>query len=249
MESLVCGQAFIKEISAKRLFDFMRGCKENAHFGRGLEISLRKNYISLIIGLVVLCHLGTANAVIFPFQIFTNDGKYNDDPGTIFKVDVTNDAAGVKFTFYNQSTIGCTIARIYFDNGPLLSVNEIINGPGVNFGQDYPGPGNLPAGKSLDQPFVADRALDIGALSPPPKSGLNNDSGSEWLQVKFNLKNGFDLQDVIHDLDTGELRVGLHIISFPDGSSESAVTTPEPATILLIGIGMTLIGIRRKKTL
>ncbi len=210
---------------------------------------MRKDFLFVITCLVVLCSLGTAKAVIYPFEIFTNNGMYSDDPGAVFKIDVTNDSDTVNFTFYNQSTIDCAIARIYFDGGPLLSINEIINGSGVVFGQDYPGPGNLPAGNTPDPPFVADKALDIGALRPPPKSGLNN-SGGESLQVKFNLMDGFDFQDVLNDLDSGELRVGLHIISFPDGSSESAVNTfhtPEPATLLLSGIGAALIGMKRKK--
>ncbi len=210
---------------------------------------MRKDFLFLIIGLIVLSFLSTANAVIFPFEIFTNNGQYNDDPGAIFKIDVTNDSGAVEFTFYNQSTIDNAIARIYFDGGPLLSVEEIINGPGVSFGQDYPGPGNLPAGNTLEPPFVADREFDIGALRPPPKNGLNSEPGSEWLQIKFNLIDGYTFQDVINDLNTGEMRVGLHIIAFPDGSSESAVNNhdiPEPLTICLLGFG-SLVLLRKRK--
>ena len=75
-----------------------------------------------MIGLGFLCHLGTADAVIFPFDIFTNDGAYNNNPGAIFKVDVTNGAGTVNFTFYNESTFDCSIARIYFDGGSLLGL-------------------------------------------------------------------------------------------------------------------------------
>ena len=86
--------------------------------------------------------------------------------------------------------------------------------------------------------FVADREFNIGAIRPPPKSGLNSNPGDEWLQIKFDLTDGGTLQDVLNELNTGKLRIGLHIISFPDGSSESAILTPEPATIMFLGVGV-----------
>jgi len=185
---------------------------------------VRKTRISLIIGLVVLSCLGTADAVIFPFQIFTNNGEYNDNHGAIFKVDVTNGEGTAKFTFYNESTFDCVIAAIYFDDGSLLGIDEIINGPGTEFEKD--GPGNLPGGNLLNPPFVADREFNIGADNPAPQKGVNAIPTGEWIQIKFNLISGGTIQDVINELHTGELRIGLHIISFPDGKSESAVNTP-----------------------
>ena len=204
---------------------------------------MRKTRISLIIGLVFLCHLGTADAVIFPFEIFTNNGQYNDSSGSIFKVDVTNGEGTVKFTFTNESTFDCVIAGLYFDDGSLLGIDEIIDGPGTDFERD--GPGNLPAGNFLNPPFVADREFNIGAENPAPKRGVNSIPAGEWVQIKFNLISDGTLQDVLNELHTGELRIGLHIISFPDGISESAVNTPEPATICLLGLGA--LGLLRKR--
>ena len=206
---------------------------------------MRKHCIFLISGLVALCCLSTADAVIFPFEIFTNNGEFNNDPAAVFKIDVTEDNGQVNFVFYNDSTIDCSISRIYFDGGDNLSLDEIINGPGTNFGPVYPGPGNLPAGKTLNPPFIADREFNIGAVQPPPKNGLNGDSG-EWVQIKFDLING-TFSDVINDLNTGELRVGIHVQAFPDGSSESAINyTPEPASICLFALG-SLFLLRKRK--
>lgn len=206
---------------------------------------MRKTLASLIVVVVFLCCTGSSYAVILPFQIFTNDGQYNDNPGALFYVDVTDGEGTAAFTFYNQSTFDCSIARIYFDDGSLLGVDEIIDGPGTNFEKAFPGPGNLPNGGLLTPPFVADREFNIGAVNPPPENGVNSIPAGEWVKIRFDLVGGGNLQGVINELYSGELRVGLHIISFPDGSSESAILTPEPATICLLGLGV--LGLLRKR--
>ena len=39
------------------------------------------------------------------------------------------------------------------------------------------------------------------------------------------------------ELNSGMLRVGIHIQGFDDDSSESAVAVPEPTTLVLLGLG------------
>ncbi|MFH1371643.1 MAG: PEP-CTERM sorting domain-containing protein, partial [Planctomycetota bacterium] len=62
---------------------------------------------------------------------------------------------------------------------------------------------------------------------------------------KFDLINGGTLEDVIDELNNGTLRVGIHIIGLPDGSSESAILVPEPATMCLLGLGA--LGLLKKR--
>ena len=77
--------------------------------------------------------------------------------------------------------------------------------------------------------------FSIAADSPPAHNGINP---GEWITMTFNLINGGTTADITYALNSGDMRIGAHIIAFPDGSSESAVNVPEPSTILLLGLGM-----------
>jgi hypothetical protein len=136
--------------------------------------------------------------------------------------------------------VDCSIASIYFDDGLLLGISNIINGPGVQF--TFPSdPANLPAGNTLDPPFETTSDFSAKGIQPPPVNGVNNTESNEpleWVTIQFELINNSLFTDVINELATGELRIGIHITSFPDGSSESAVTIiPEPATLFLLSFG------------
>lgn len=207
-----------------------------------------RGIISLTLLVVLFFCLSSAEAVLFPFRIFTDNGQYNDDPAGVFLVDVWDGVGQAKFTFYNKSGFDCSVAQIYFDDGSLLGIDYIENGPGTLFDRAFPGPGNLPAGNTLIPPFVADREFTIGAEAPPPENGVNSvpPLDGEWVTIHFDLKEGGTLEGVINELRTGGLRVGIHIIAFPDGSSESAILVPEPASMLLLSLGAMALLRKRK---
>ena len=83
----------------------------------------------------------------------------------------------------------------------------------------------------------------MGPENQPPHKGIN---AGEWLKITFELKNGFEYQDVLAQLDDLTLRIGAHVIAFPDESSESAVT-PEPATVAVLGMGGVLLCVRKRR--
>ncbi|MBA7637990.1 hypothetical protein ES703_45639 [subsurface metagenome] len=186
---------------------------------------------------------------VFSFEIFTENGDYYDNPGVNLYVDVNDGSGKANFTFYNDSEFDCSTARIYFDDGSIFGIDYIMNGPGTEFDRapEFPGPGDLPNGEDLVPPFETDREFTIGALSPPPENGVNSIPAGEWVKISFDLTNGGTLDDVISELYTGQLRVGLHVISFPDGSSESAILIPEPCTLTLFALGAGLFLRLRKK--
>ncbi len=171
----------------------------------------------------------------YQFEVFTHDGEYHNSPALNMYMVVSDGTGQADFTFYNTSSIQSCVARIYFDDGSLLGISQVENGPGTIFNEIYPGPGNLPSGETIG--FYADREFSIGAVAPPPKNGVNPPPPDEWVKVHFNLKPGGTLEGVIGELNSGELRVGIHIIDLPDGSSESAVGVPEPTAIALLIFG------------
>ena len=170
---------------------------------------------------------------VYPFGIFTNNGIYYDSADLNLYVDVSVGGAElVDFTFYNESLINSSIARIYFDDDSLLDVVGITNGDGTLFNQPAR-PGNLPAGNLLDPPFVTTEEISFTSGPPRPHNGVNP---GQWVRITFDVT-GITFADVIDGLDTGGIRVGAHIIALPDGSSESALAVPEPTTVYLLGLG------------
>ena len=200
----------------------------------------------VVLVLFLLVPAGTLQALPiyhYPFQVFTADSGDFNNPEINMYMEVSNGFEQVDFTFYNISSIRSSLAQIYFDDGLLLGITSIINGPGTSFSEIFPGPGNVPGAELLEPPFVADREFSIGAVSPPPENGVNPPPLNEWVQIKFNLESGGTLEGVIAELNSGVLRVAIHIINLPDGSSESAIAVPEPATMALLalsGIAMLL---------
>jgi len=197
---------------------------------------------------VFYCVLSTSASLlqagyIYPLEIFTNNGSFCDSGDLDLSVVVSKGEAGrVDFTFYNESLIDSSIARIYFDDDSLLDISAITEGAGTSFSQPAT-PGNLPSGKSLEPPFVATEEFSFNGQPPRPQSGVNP---GEWLRITFDI-NGSTFAAVINGLDTGAIRIGTHIIALPDGSSESAIAVPEPVTIALLGLGgLALIRRRRK---
>ncbi|MHC4461670.1 MAG: PEP-CTERM sorting domain-containing protein [Planctomycetota bacterium] len=180
---------------------------------------------------------------IYPLEIFTNNGSFCDSGDLDLYVAVSKGEAGrVNFTFYNESLIDSSIARIYFDDDSVLDISAITEGAGTSFSQ-HATPRNLPSGNSLEPPFVATEGFSFNSQPPRPQNGVNP---GEWLRITFDI-NGNTFAAVINGLDTGAIRIGTHIIALPDGSSESAIAIPEPVTIALLGLGGLVLTRRRRK--
>ncbi len=199
---------------------------------------------ALIIAVLAVC---TAHAVTYDFEVFTDNGEHYSELDGLY-VDVTNGDGYVDFTFYNDSSVQSSVTGIYFDDGTLFDIDSITNGPGTDF--TYPQtPGNLPGGGQLVPPFEASRQFNAGAVNPVPMKGINEgDTLNEWVTINFTLRGSGTLDDVIAELNSGVLRIGLHIIAIGgDSSSESAILVPEPATMGLLGLGGLLLMRRRRR--
>ena len=175
---------------------------------------------------------GTGQGVPFADQVSMNVIT----SGSMIGFELLNSAAG--------ATDG-VIAQVNFhDSLNLLasfdSFTNIVGG--VNFIEDNK---NLSQGNTIG--FVSD--FGTTAAAPPPKNGVQPGDSITFL---FNVATGVGLTDIMSALNSGALMVGMHVIAFADGSSDSLVSTtpvPIPASGLLILCGLgALAATRRRRT-
>lgn len=162
-------------------------------------------------------------------------------------VDVTQSGVGiVQFLFKNLGPLASNIEQINFDDAAdsLDSFLSLDNSdPKVNFSVNL---ANLPQGNNVS--FNS----EFGYQATPPPSGPNGNgiSVNEFLGISFNLENSF--QSVLDGLTSGDLRIGMHVIALPDGSSDTLISTPSPVPLpagglLLAGALGGLAALRRRR--
>jgi hypothetical protein len=197
---------------------------------------------------VVFCcsDVSRANIETFGFYSITDN---NPDDAAIGKaqlfVDVSDEFADqVLFTFRNTGPDQSSISEVYFDDGSLLGIASIINDlPGVVFVQGA-SPPELPGAGLLDPPFETTVGFLAESVPPPPHRGVNP---GEQLGILFDLQEARTYQNVINDLNSSALRIGIHVIGFEGCGSESFVAVPEPATIVVLGLGGISTLLRRRR--
>jgi len=208
-------------------------------------------YRSLLFSLLaVLAFAPVASSTTVAFDQCVTDNNAGDCAIAFDQISLDVTSGGeeqVLFDFANTGSEMLTLARIYFDDGSLMELLSISNGGGVNFTFDpFPGPNDLPGGENaLDQfgnpdPFVTTLGFLSGATAPPPTNGLEP---GENLVLTFELAGGQTIDNILAELGDGTLRVGVHLINFASGGSESLTTIPEPGTFAMLGLGILGLGV------
>ena len=198
----------------------------------------------VLVSLVLIAAAGldsTAHADTFTFGCITNSNAQNCQTGALqLSVEVLTAPSGqVQFIFRNTGVAAASITDIYFDDGTLLGLASITNGTGVDFSQGA-SPGNLPGGNSISPAFQATAGFTADSNPPTQPNGVNP---GETVTIFFTLQSGGTIADVISELYSQELRIGLHAQGFANGGSESFVNViapvplPAAAWLMLSGLG------------
>lgn len=146
----------------------------------------------------------------------------------------------VLFSFTNSGPASMT--AVYIDDSDLFSsIDSLYESSGVNFTAEQEGPFNLPNG----QPS-ADYMVRVDGYNPA--DGL--DAPGEFLGVIFRLNPGVTLTSIAQAIKDEELTILPDILGPQAGSSGGLQATrpvPEPASLILFGIGTAGLACLRKK--
>ncbi len=212
-----------------------------------------KKWWLYLLSALVFAAAAPAKAATLSFFCITNNNAGNCAIGASQLTVNVSDAGGGLVLFHFKNMAGgsaSSITDVYFDDGSLLALSTVTNGPGVSFSQ-YASPPNLP-GANLISPVFETTAGFLADSNPPVQpNGVNP---GEWLKIYFSLQSAGTFNDVINELGTGQLRLGIHVQGFSSGGSESfvnlplSVPVPVPAAVWLFSSGLLwLAGLARRK--
>lgn len=159
---------------------------------------------------------------------------------------VSEAAGGISFRFTNIGDESCSLTGIYFESSlgtltELISIDDSCEG--VAFEQKSR-PRNMPRWRKVDFEPAPDMAFHSASQSDGQNGTSHNGiEPGEWLGIT--LATQADIDQIFRELDSQDIRIGIHVQAFSDGGSESFVNIPDPATITILGFGALML--RRKK--
>src|SRR5262245_61166593 len=102
-----------------------------------------------ILGIAGTIAPASAGATVVTFDCITGSSSANCLAGeSQLEVDVAAASGGVNFVFTNTGSSASSLTDVYFDDGSLLALASITNGPGVDFSA-LANPRNLPGANNI----------------------------------------------------------------------------------------------------
>ena len=188
-----------------------------------------------VAGVAAVSAVSAAPASAFSFGNIGGGGTPGDSYVDSFTYTVTNQGSAVRFDIFNSGNAAAPnmfISKVFFDDNGYLSAPSLY---GTNIGEV-----SFSGGPSNDQlPQGGNGFTTNYAFSR--KTGDGNAFG---IQAGESLGLSFtgDYNLVISALNSGALRLGLHVQALPNGQSDSYISrpgntenTPEPLTMLAAG--------------
>ena len=195
-----------------------------------------------VVGVAAVSAVSAAPAWAFSFSNIAGGDTVGDAYVNSFTFDVLNQGSSVFFHIFNSGDATAPsmfISKVFFDDkNSFFDDDTYLSSPLVNIGNV--GQVAFSGGASNDQlPQGGNNFTTDYAFSRVP--GVGNEFGiqaDESLVLSFTA----DYNLVIAALNSGALRVGLHVQGLPNGASDSYISssgntenTPEPLTMLAAG--------------
>lgn len=183
-----------------------------------------------------LAHPDPPGSQTFSFTACTNNSPASVAIGQAQMSVTVYDLGGgkVAFDFHNVGAAASSITDVYFMDGPLFGIASITNEPGFTSFHSPATPGDLPGGNNCKPPFHVTEHFSADSDSPHvPQNGVNP---GEYVVINFTLLSGKTFADVVTALNSGALRIGIHVQAFSNGVSESFVNSV-PTAVSLASMG------------
>ena len=234
-------QIFIKLLALTFVLVYIEDVKEKNQIPLSLKIKVPKMKSQLtlvksllaVAGAAALSAVSAAPASAFGFSNIPGGAAPGDAYANSFTFDVLNQGSSVIFKITNSGNADAPsmfISKVFFDDNGYLSNPEVNFGNvgEVSFSRDA-GNDQLPQGGNN---FTTDYAFS----RVPGAGNANGIQAPETLGVKFTG----NYNNVIGALNSGALKIGLHVQALPNGQSDSYISsntqdTPEPLTMLAAG--------------
>jgi hypothetical protein len=239
------GRIFIKSssslIALTSVSVYIEDVKEKNQIPLSLKIKVprMKSPLTLVKSLLAVAGVAAVSAVsaapawAFSFGNIPGGDTPGDAYQNSFTFDVLNQGSSVLFKIANSGNADAPsmfIRQVFFDDNGYLS-NPVANVNNVGTVEFSGGAGNdqLPQGGNN---FTTNYAFSRN----PGAGNANGIQAGETLGVRFTG----NYNNVIFALNSGALRLGIHVQALPGGASDSYISTntqdtPEPLTMLAAG--------------
>jgi hypothetical protein len=206
-----------------------------------IKVSRMKSPLTLVksllavVGVAAVSAVSAAPAWAFSFSNIAGGNTVGDAYVNSFTFDVLDGGSSVFFHIFNSGNAAAPsmfISKVFFDDDfGYLSEPSLYgtNGSQVRFSGGASNDRLPQAGNG----FTTDYAFSH-------QTGADNVFGIQAGEILGGLRFTGNYNDVISALNSGALRVGLHVQALPNGASDSYISsntqdTPEPLTMLAAG--------------